>query len=306
MPIVISKTDFASGDALSAVELNKIAVNSNLLLKTMNAGEALTITVPKPVYVGDGASFNSTWVASYNGGSVRLDDNNSKKGEYFVIPSNYRSFAFTKIRYKLQKVNSPTGTLAVNIYATDVNHRPTGASLGQQTMNIASISTSLTDYEFTFNLSNLTPGVEYIAWVSVSGGTVNGSNYINFQSTASDLVSNCGSTSYDGPSTSWGTTANDLDFTITFSYTLTVSGKIYNAKANDTAKLNVFGWILSTVAKDADTLIQLGGIVSGFTGLTLNAKYYLKDDGTIGTTVGTNTVMVGIAISATELLFTRA
>lgn len=47
--------------------------------------------------------------------------------------------------------------------------------------------------------------------------------------------------------------------------------------------------------------VQLDGVVSGFTGLTTGSVYYLQNDGTIGTSPGGTTIIVGFAISATQL-----
>ena len=52
--------------------------------------------------------------------------------------------------------------------------------------------------------------------------------------------------------------------------------------------------------------VVLVGIVSGFTGLTPNSTYYVQDTiGTIGTTPGSTSIPVGVAISTTEILIDR-
>lgn len=50
----------------------------------------------------------------------------------------------------------------------------------------------------------------------------------------------------------------------------------------------------------------VNGIIIGLSGLTLGQEYYLNDiNGTIGTSPGTNSRKVGVAVSATELLITN-
>lgn len=49
--------------------------------------------------------------------------------------------------------------------------------------------------------------------------------------------------------------------------------------------------------------VEFDGIISGFSGLTIGSKYYISDTaGTIQTTPGTVSILVGTAISATEIL----
>ena len=49
---------------------------------------------------------------------------------------------------------------------------------------------------------------------------------------------------------------------------------------------------------DAVNVISVGGIIDGQTGLTIGEQYYVKSDGTYGTT---GEYLVGRAISSTEI-----
>lgn len=82
--------------------------------------------------------------------------------------------------------------------------------------------------------------------------------------------------------------------------------KWYKSDANDLQRMRFHGFAIST-GNDGDNLdVQTQGIVSGFAGLTEGVKYYVQDVvGTIGTTPGTQEILVGIAISATEILIFR-
>ena len=79
-------------------------------------------------------------------------------------------------------------------------------------------------------------------------------------------------------------------------------GELYACDANDTARLRFDGFVISDTTDGNPADFRGSGIVAGFTGLTPGAKYYVQDDKSIGTTVGTYEILVGIAISATELL----
>ena len=79
-------------------------------------------------------------------------------------------------------------------------------------------------------------------------------------------------------------------------------GELYACDANDTARLRFDGFVISDTTDGNPADFRGSGIVAGFSGLTPGAKYYVQDDKTIGTSVGTYEILVGIAISATELL----
>lgn len=82
-------------------------------------------------------------------------------------------------------------------------------------------------------------------------------------------------------------------------------GKAYLCLANNTAKLNFAGFAITTGLTDANINLQVEGIVSGFTSLTIGSYYYLQDDGTIGLVAGTYVVLVGRAVSSTEIMITN-
>lgn len=77
--------------------------------------------------------------------------------------------------------------------------------------------------------------------------------------------------------------------------------KFYNCDANDTDKLAFVGFCVNDV-DDTDSIdVIFEGILDGFTGLDEGEKYYVQDDGTIGTDEGTYKVLVGRAVSSTRL-----
>lgn len=85
-------------------------------------------------------------------------------------------------------------------------------------------------------------------------------------------------------------------------YQDTSDNEFYACDGNDTAKLVFSGFGVTDGTDGNDIDIQFSGIVPGFTGLAEGVKYYVQDDSTIGATVGTYEVLVGKAISETELL----
>lgn len=89
-------------------------------------------------------------------------------------------------------------------------------------------------------------------------------------------------------------------------YQDTTSNKYLACDGNDTTKLKFQGFAISNSTDTNPIDIQTGGIVSGFTGLDEGVAYFLSDTvGTIQNTPGTYPVMVGVAISTTELLIQK-
>jgi hypothetical protein len=82
--------------------------------------------------------------------------------------------------------------------------------------------------------------------------------------------------------------------------------ELYACDANDTAKLKFIGFVTTSGGNAEAVRFQSNGVVGGFSGLAEGEKYYVQDTaGTIGTTPGTYEILVGIAISQTELLIQR-
>lgn len=82
--------------------------------------------------------------------------------------------------------------------------------------------------------------------------------------------------------------------------------EFYICDANDTGKMKFLGFAVSNGADGGALTVQFTGVVSGFTGLSEGEKYYVSDTaGTISTTMGTYEVLVGVAISETQLFIQK-
>jgi len=89
-------------------------------------------------------------------------------------------------------------------------------------------------------------------------------------------------------------------------YISDADGEAYACDGNDTSKMKFIGFAVSNGTNGNPMDVQFSGIVDGFTGLTAGEKYYLQDTaGTIGTTKGTYEVLVGFAISTTQILIMK-
>lgn len=82
--------------------------------------------------------------------------------------------------------------------------------------------------------------------------------------------------------------------------------EFYACDANDNTRYKFLGFAVSDGTNGNPFTVQFSGIVQGFTGLSEGEKYYVTDTvGTISTTPGTQSILVGIAISETELLIQK-
>lgn len=82
-------------------------------------------------------------------------------------------------------------------------------------------------------------------------------------------------------------------------------GKVYKADASysDERSASFIGFATETKSASGTLEVDIAGIMSGFSGLSEGSEYYLSNSaGGIGTTAGDNEKIVGIAVSATEIL----
>lgn len=82
--------------------------------------------------------------------------------------------------------------------------------------------------------------------------------------------------------------------------------ELYACDGNDLNALKFIGFAISNSTNGNPINFQGSGIVTGFSGLAEGEKYYVQDAvGTIGTTPGTYEILVGVAISETDLLIQK-
>jgi hypothetical protein len=108
-------------------------------------------------------------------------------------------------------------------------------------------------------------------------------------------------------STNGGTTFSDINGALEYEITVleNESGKVYlsNATNDDIIANNFIGFVSSNLSDGDSGVVTMGGVVGGFSGLTIGATYYLTDTyGAIGTSAGSQSRKIGKAVSATEIL----
>lgn len=81
--------------------------------------------------------------------------------------------------------------------------------------------------------------------------------------------------------------------------------KVYTTKmACQALKTPLLGVSKETKAS-GEAIISIGDVIYGLSGLVKGSYYYLADDGSLSTTVGTTPDVIGLALSSTELLWLK-
>lgn len=82
--------------------------------------------------------------------------------------------------------------------------------------------------------------------------------------------------------------------------------EFYAVDGNATGTRKFLGFAISNGTDGNNMNVQFSGIVNGFTGLDEGEKYYVQDAvGTIGTSIGTYQIFVGVAVSPTQLMIQK-
>ena len=205
----------------------------------------------------------------------------------------------TKVTLRMQRKGSAAGNVNLAVYAVDGSSKPTGSALYTVSLNSASIGTGgEADYDFIFTSANLTQSATYALVVSYPGGSDSGSKYIWIYGYNTTRVN--GWISTDSGST-WANSP-DAYFRIYGYQTGIVAGSVSKSEGDDPLRARFNGFATSLATAGNSINVKLYGVVTGFTGLTPGAKYYVQDTrGTIGTSAGSTSIIVGVAINSTSL-----
>lgn len=278
MAKALVRENFIVGDILLSSEANNYAKNSNSILKTLVAGE--TITLGKPCFIADGSVCYEEIISQYSSASVgnAIYAATNLEGQTFrTKASPYGSIVLTQIQAYIAKTGTPSGNVTINIYAVDANHKPTGASLGSASITTASVS-SLAYYTFTFNLA-LSAGTEYAMVMSVPSGT--GANYVSWYFESSGIGTNIIDGFVIGSTNSGSTwnTGGDKDrwVKIKYSYVYGTTGRVYHSYAGDKNRsyFDCFAQESKTVGQNC--VCQFANLAEDLASLTIGDRYFLED-----------------------------
>jgi hypothetical protein len=223
-----------------------------------------------------------------------LQGDSSSRGSLAVKFTTTAASYINRCIVNMKKVGTPTDNLSFTIVADNAG-APTGSVMGTSD-NVAGsgLSTSASDYNFDFSTPAVIPAGTY--WAKLSRATA--TDTTNYYAVSSDGASANANNQhlYNG---GWANTSN---VTISVQRFEGTAGQVIKAKGFSFGSSNAVGFVPAAILAGASGDVQLAGVVTGFSSLTIGMPYYLQDDGTIGTTAGTYSKKVGIALSDTELL----
>jgi len=263
--------------------------------KVFTAGIALT--AGEAAIIGNGETVDS--ITQTTDDSTHTDMTDTKwYGQTFTT----KGAAETVDAIKLNLRNAAAGarTIRVSIRSTSAG-LPTGADLDSKDFALSGGEVGFNTRTFTFDTPIAVTASTVFAIV-VRNITDSTGVYIKYNST--NLYSGGNAVSSTDSGSTWGSDApNDLHFVVT--ETQTESGKVYPASAEITSILSdgFIGFVDANATADNDVTVTVGGVDDNQTGLTTGDTYFLQDaSGTIGTSAGTVSRKVGLAVSATEII----
>lgn len=265
----------SSTGATSVVKTNLI------LLESAAKGDALRASVGDNEYL-----LSSTYNADSNLPSLCGFANK-------LAPTADRFVNMVKI--KLKKVGSPSD-LSVHIRTPDAN----GTTLASGTLPASSVSSAYqiiaVDLDKLISVENGTTYYIVFLYTTCSDAT-------NYYVVASNgFVGGPGDTYANYNGTTWSYYAYPA-LEIYYGTTNEEAGKVKKASAVNATTADLFlGFCGSDGAAGASVPIEMKGLTTTVSGLTVGRKYYLTDTpGVIGTTPGTATKYVGFATGSNSL-----
>lgn len=200
----------------------------------------------------------------------------------------------------IKKILAPTDNFIIGLF--DDSAGAPGTELASSTIAGTSITTSYAYYAAQLTSSQtLTAATQY--WlVMYRSGAQDASNYYATNGGAANSYSG-GVAKYFAFSV-WNTTGSPADYYF-LAGMYALAGKVYKATGTVNSGSDAFvGFATASAAAAGDNVnVAMAGLLTGFTGLTAGATYYMSTTtGAISTTLPTHIVEVGIAASTTAMI----
>jgi len=296
----ISGTGGSTGHLTYELYFYKDNGGSGNSVVTLTAGETINgATTPVPVYIQQTNTITPD--------EMKISQEEWSTSQRFYTYQFGQSFTtgtytnrLTKIYINLSINGSPSGNFNMGIYEAS-GGLPTGSPLVAETVTAASLINGWNEFQFTTPLV-VSPSTQYV--IVFDHTNDNGSNYIRWSYHQTENPYGGGTFLHDFGS-GWGIEGgHDFTFQVYGYYVFDPAndGKIFKSEADDVYKLNYIGFATTDAMLGDNVEVQTSGIVDGFTGLTIGEKYYIQNTiGTIGTTAGDAEILVGFAVSNTQL-----
>jgi hypothetical protein len=297
--------DFVAGQILEMIYdatlgvFHLTSLPANVMPARMPLSAGQSITANNAVAVGiAGTTLNTITIAttSNTNAPVGRSDSQEKRAQKIVGDGN----DYDRIVLNCSNnAGSPSDNYTVGIQA-DSAGAPSGTFLASFTQP----GTSFVNGDNTLILNqaiNLANGTTY--WFVIErAGALSTSHYVDINATSTNPYASGNMWTRTQSTGTWAENAGtDIRMLVQL---VTVAGKAYKADS-DVANLtnNFCGFAVASAAGGADVIVQFGSVLDGFSGLTIGSTYYVNaTPGSIGTSAGSNSKKVGIAITTTRLL----
>lgn len=200
--------------------------------------------------------------------------------------------------YKLKKAGAPTDNFTLSIEG-DTAGAPNGTPIVSTTFSGTTLTTSFVEKEFVFATTTFAANTKYWVVMDRSGAADDANNYVTSAETSSSYTN--GICRYQDE----GVWANNpgCDFNIKFMKWAS-AGNVLPGSAVETASATRFvGLANAAMATGTAGTINIAGIQTGLSGLSIGSIYYLQNaTGTQGLSAGTVSQKTCKALSATSCL----
>lgn len=297
----------SAGDHISWDGDSFDVVGISTVVKRFTAGEDLT--VGDSVFIATGSEVQTVGPDTGDTGTF---DTITADADYIAkiltTPAETGSIQITGVTLRAGRGAGTTGSLTCAIRATS-GGQPTGSDLRTGTVTLLSMGSdegSVLDINLSSPLT-VTGGTKY----AVVFYTTAGASPVFFTYEAGGAGDTYTSANSGG---SWSD-ANHVMGLIGY-FTFATAGRVYKTNAGsytvytgaDTSQMvdSFIGFVKTTTSRAGMAPVTIAGEVTGLTGISPGANYYVADGfGTIATSVGTVSRKVGIGLSTTSLLITN-
>lgn len=174
---------------------------------------------------------------------------------------------------------------------------PSGTALVTATLLESNVGSGMTLVTISFSSAQLL-AANTIYWIVFGVDSLYSSSMVVGGSSSSNL----NGATYNG--TTWTTGQSDIWYKLNGT---SIAGHAIIANSSVAGRASGFiGFSVASVSSHSSGSVATDGKVTGFSGLSIGKQYYLNDAaGTIGTSAGTVSRKVGIALSSTTLIITN-
>lgn len=276
--------------------------SGNLFTSAMTTGEAIDGTIPKVVKYTAGSVFPLNPVlAGTNKLCGTTYGSPNSWAESFTVPVGATSISSIKVPMRLH-MNTGSDNVFVMISRNTpsaITYSNSSTYIQRFTVNLSTLPTSFTSIEILAAAISVAGGETLTIAIQSQGSTSQVNAIFLPISTSFPL----GVTAqYYNAGASIASTLTNNSF-ITFGLTCNAVAGLVKATTSTTDGSQL-GFVASNVSSGASTTVQVAGIVSGFTGITVGQPYYLSATAGGIATTGTALQKVAKGYSSTSLLIT--